>query len=432
MFRILRTRALVGMLAAGALLASPPAWSQPQPSLSTAERVGPPRALTLSQAFETAWALQPPAASRLSRLDAALAARQAAATWTAGPLVADITARTDRVGSRSGEREYDVGLSAPLWLPGERERTARLADAQLAAVDARVSAARLRLAAAIRDAWWEWQRAELEHGLAVDRLENARRLNADVLRRQQAGELSRADLFQAEGTVAQAEVTLADAAAARTSARQALAALVGIPLEGAVPESALRSEPEPTGTPQPQQLDTAHPALAELAVLGEQSRRAADLAAVQRRANPEVVISAIAERGAFGESYNNSLVFGVRIPFGAGPRAQARIASARADADELTAQLGLERARVLAEIEGSRARLQTVREQLTAAERRAALARDVRGFIERSFRLGESDLPTRLRVELEAVEAQRQAARTRVAVATAVSALRQALGLLPE
>jgi cobalt-zinc-cadmium efflux system outer membrane protein len=41
-------------------------------------------------------------------------------------------------------------------------------------------------------------------------------------------------------------------------------------------------------------------------------------------------------------------------------------------------------------------------------------------------------LPTRLRVEIEAVEAQRQAAVARIAVAGAVSALRQALGLLPE
>jgi cobalt-zinc-cadmium efflux system outer membrane protein len=60
------------------------------------------------------------------------------------------------------------------------------------------------------------------------------------------------------------------------------------------------------------------------------------------------------------------------------------------------------------------------------------LARDVRGFVEKSFQLGESDLPTRLRVETEAVEAQRQAAVARIAVAGAVSALRQALGLLPE
>lgn len=268
--------------------------------------------------------------------------------------------------------------------------------------------------------------------MAVDRLESARRLNADVLKRHRAGELSRADLFQAEGTVAQAEVALADAAAARASARQALAALVGTRLDGATPQPALRSEPEPADASASVAVEGTHPALAELAVLSEQSRRVADLAAAQQRANPEVVVATVAERGSSGESYNNSIVLGVRVPFGAGPRAQARIASARADADELSAQLGLERSRVLADIEGSRSRLQSVREQLTAAERRAALAREVRGFFERSFRLGESDLPTRLRVELEAVEAERQAARARVAVATAVSALRQALGLLPE
>ncbi len=425
MFRALRARAVVGILAtAGALFNSPASWSQPQPTASVP--------LSLASAFETAWALQPPAASRASRLDAALAAQRAAASWTAGPPTAGVTARTDRVGSNSGEREYDIGVSAPLWLPGERERAARLADAQLSAVDVRVAAARLRLSAAIRDAWWGWQRAEVEHALAVDRLESARRLNADVLKRHRAGELSRADLFQAEGTVAQAEVALADAAAARASARQALAALVGTRLDGATPQPALRSEPEPADASASVAVEGTHPALAELAVLSEQSRRVADLAAAQQRANPEVVVATVAERGSSGEPYNNSIVLGVRVPFGAGPRAQARIASARADADELSAQLGLERSRVLADIEGSRSRLQSVREQLTAAERRAALAREVRGFFERSFRLGESDLPTRLRVELEAVEAERQAARARVAVATAVSALRQALGLLPE
>jgi cobalt-zinc-cadmium efflux system outer membrane protein len=46
--------------------------------------------------------------------------------------------------------------------------------------------------------------------------------------------------------------------------------------------------------------------------------------------------------------------------------------------------------------------------------------------------MGETDLPTRLRVELEASDAERQAARARIELAAAVSALRQALGLLPE
>ncbi|MNW04181.1 hypothetical protein D3C71_2002340 [compost metagenome] len=67
-----------------------------------------------------------------------------------------------------------------------------------------------------------------------------------------------------------------------------------------------------------------------------------------------------------------------------------------------------------------------------AAQRRAALAGESRGFFDKAFRLGESDLPTRLRIDLEAFEAERQAARSRLEVGAAISQLRQALGLLPE
>ena len=69
---------------------------------------------------------------------------------------------------------------------------------------------------------------------------------------------------------------------------------------------------------------------------------------------------------------------------------------------------------------------------MAAAERRARLASESRGFFDKSFRLGETDLPTRLRIEAEAVEAQRQAASARIELAAAISQWRQALGLLPE
>ena len=45
---------------------------------------------------------------------------------------------------------------------------------------------------------------------------------------------------------------------------------------------------------------------------------------------------------------------------------------------------------------------------------------------------GESDLPTRLRIEAEAADAERQAVRARIELAAAISAWRQALGLLPQ
>jgi cobalt-zinc-cadmium efflux system outer membrane protein len=94
--------------------------------------------------------------------------------------------------------------------------------------------------------------------------------------------------------------------------------------------------------------------------------------------------------------------------------------------------LALDRARLQSDREAALAHVQAARAQLAASERRAALARETRGFFEKSFRLGETDLPTRLRIEAEATEAERQAARNRIELAAAISAWRQALGLLPQ
>ena len=98
----------------------------------------------------------------------------------------------------------------------------------------------------------------------------------------------------------------------------------------------------------------------------------------------------------------------------------------------MEAQLAVEQERIAAEIDAARQREEAARAWLAAAEQRAQLANESRGFFEKSFRLGETDLPTRLRIEGEASEAEREAARARVELAASVSALRQALGLLPE
>lgn len=163
----------------------------------------------------------------------------------------------------------------------------------------------------------------------------------------------------------------------------------------------------------------------------EVARRSAELARVQTRANPELTLSTSREREP-GESYDESLTLGIRIPFGSGSRNRAKQATAEAEAIEAEVQARLARERLLGELEAARLAFESARAQMTAAEKRARLAQESRGFFEKSFRLGETDLPTRLRIELEATDAKRQAALARLDQAAAISSLRQALGLLPE
>ncbi|RZL61488.1 MAG: TolC family protein [Variovorax sp.] len=391
---------------------------------------------TLKQAFDAAWLRQPEAAALHLRRDAVQAQQRTAQAWTPEPVALTLSAKTDRFQRNEGASEVEVGVAVPLWLPGERARSAALAEAETQGVESRALAAQLRTAGALREAWWQWQRARVELDMARDQLANARALLADVSKRVKAGDLARADQHQADGALASAEVAEARALAALAATlpplRVASGGLAPHDAGAAVPVS----EPAPsldTATAAEAVRDvSAHPALKELQDRAAVAGNAAALAAARSRANPELTLATTRERGLRGERYDPSITLGLRIPFGDGTRHAARVASAQAEATELEVQLATERERLVAEQAGAQQRVASMRAALAAAERRARLAEASRGFFDKSFRLGETDLPTRLRIEAEAVEARRQAASARIEVAAAISQWRQALGLLPE
>lgn len=421
-----RTQNRVWQAVLAALLAGAAAGAAAQRSPATGP--APDRAPSLSELFEAAWALQPEAQALPARRDAAQAQRRIAEAWTPEPPALEASHRTDRLSRNAGARELEVGIALPLWLPGERRSSSALAEAEAAAVDSRADAARLRLAAAVRDAWWNWQRASVDAEIAREQLDMARRLASDVAHRTRAGELARSDQYQAEAAVAAAEAGAAQAGATAVHAWQQLSALAGRPIV-APPARAALPEPEPDPVAS---ASAAHPAETELQdglVLAE---RAAALAAVQSRANPELTLAVTRDRGAAGERYDQTVTLALRIPFGTDPAHARRVASARAEATEARAQSALARARLQAQREAAQAGVDAARIQHAAAMRRAALARETRDFFAKSFRLGETDLPTRLRIESETAEAERQAARSRIELAAAISAWRQALGLLPQ
>lgn len=412
-------------------LATGSSWAQSAaPSASSLQAVtaGP---LSLKQAFNAAWSRQPEAQSLSSRREAATARREVADSWTAEPLALELSTKGDQLNGNDGLREHNVGVAIPLWLPGERARIGAVAEAEAQSTASRASAAQLRTAAEVREAYWQWQRARVEADLAGERLDNARQLALDVTKRLESGELAQADRHQAESAVALAEIELAQAQSSLTQAKQQLRSLTGTLPNSNAADAIAAGEPVPALPGDFAALNAQHPTVVALLDQAEVARRSAELARVQTRANPELTLSTTRERDP-GNSYEESLTLGIRIPFGSGSRNRAKQATAEAEAIEAEVQARLERERLLGELETMHLRLKSTRLQMSAAARRAQLAQETRGFFDKSFRLGEIDLPTRLRIELEATGAKRQAALARLDQAAAISALRQALGLLPE
>lgn len=398
------TRALVAALIA---LCAAPALAQPMSPIA--------------QGFAAAWAKQPEQRAAALRREAAAATADASERWTPEPAALQLSARTDRPLRNDGAREYEATLAVPLWRPGERSSARAAAQAEAGAFEARLALAQWRLAAEVRDAHWAQQRARTDLAVAQRRADLARQLAADVARRVAAGDLARADAHQAESASAAASAAVAEAQAAQFEAEQRWQALTGLPPRDG------GAEPRPADT----SLDT-HPALRELAARREFARRQLALADTQTRANTELTVGAARDRDAFGSRHGQSVILGVRVPLGEAAASRSRAASASADLVEAEAQIDVEATRLRAAADAARLRVAALDEALAAAERRATLARESRGFFEKAFRLGESDLPTRLRVEADAFDAERQAARSRIDVDDAVSRLRQSLGLLPE
>lgn len=379
----------------------------------------------LGRGFEAAWTRQPEQRAAGIRREASRLALATAQRWTPEPPALELSSKTDRVTRNGGLREYEATVAVPLWLPNERSRSQAAASAESDVLEARLMAARWRIAGEVRESYWAYQRALLDAELSQQRLQSAQQLSADVARRVAAGDLARSDSHQAEAAVAAAESAAAEAGAALSGAGQQWAALTGQPPSAGTEIAAEAVHREV-------HRGTAHPRVHELLAKADLARRQRELAGAQTRANPEVTVGAIRERGEYGERYSQGLVIGLRIPLGTQAGSQTRIAAASAEQLEAEVQLSLAQERTEAEILAARHKLAALDVAARAAERRARLARESHGFFEKSFRLGESDLPTRLRVELEAAEADRSAARGHLERAAAISQLNQALGALPE
>lgn len=372
---------------------------------------------SLRDATEAAWHLTPQAGAAQQRQAELEARARTAASFLAGAPSVSLSHRTDRVGSNGGLRESEAELSAPLWWPGVRGATAAQVEADRAAFERQQLLAKAKVAAEVRELAAQAALAQLERQLAVRKAEEAQVLAADVARRVKAGDSARVDQLQAEGLSQQAIATQsqADAAIARLQAQwHGLTGLQRIaPLD------------EAPGQPQ----ETAAVAAALAAVRAAQAKL--QLAVADRRDPLEVGVGVTRERQAFGAPNERAMKLSLRIPLGSEGRNAPKLAAAHADLAAAEAEAQAAQRNAEAERLAATGELEAARRAEAAAAQRSRLAAEVQTLVAKSYRLGESDLPTRLRAETERFEAELAHARAQVETRRAISKLNQAYGLLP-
>lgn len=388
----------------------------------------------LKSLYESAWERQPDYKSYQYRVEAALAKQKIANSLLVNPASLEVSQKTDRANTNQGASETILGLNIPLWLWNERSSSINLADAEYKKLLSQYYISKLRVAAEVRDAYWNYQKSKIESDLALRRNENAKSLTLDVEKRFKAGDLSRADLHQANGALASSEAFLVEAQANVINAEQRVRSLLGSEYFRKIQFGDIDKniEPLPKVPEKLSGLDSSLPIVVALIDQLEVAKKAVDLAKSQTRASPQLQIWTTKGREVYGVPYQQSVAIGLVIPFGSDARNTNRLATATAEMVDSEVRLSYEREFALSNVESNSALMKSAKMKLEAADKRSILANETRQFFDKSFRLGETDLPTRLRIELEAVDANRQAAIAKINYAVSISNLRQALGLLPE
>jgi outer membrane protein, heavy metal efflux system len=397
------------------------AWAQPQAQSQTA----PP---TLGQALDAAWQLSPQSRAEGNRRSELAARGKAADSWISGAPTVGIAHRTDRLNKNEGFREYEAEVEFPLWNPGVRTATQAEVAAQRLGFDGQFALARLKLAGELRALAASIATAQVERDLNQRKLQDANTLVQDLTRRVKAGENARVDALQAQVVVQQAQAALAAAESQLQRLQGQWRSQTGLAIIPSLNEP-LAPIASNEAVAAPASLD--HPAARQAKALVNSAQARLALANADKRDPMSIAISTDRERSNFAAAGETKMRIALRIPLGGDNRNAPRQAAARAELDAAQAELDALQRQLPADIAAATTELRAARAAQTAAAERTRLSTEVQTLITKSWRLGDSDLPTRLRADNEQFEASLQLARATIDVQRAIANLNQAHGILP-
>lgn len=399
-----------------------PAFAQSQPQADKVASL-PPKSVLLAQAVEAAWQRAVQASEALAQVARARAERQASTAWWAAPPSVELTHGTGRFRADGEERETEIGVSVPVWLPGQRQARGQAAEAELEAAEVNETAARLRVAGQVREAAWAIAGLKAEVNALNLRHRSFQALAADVDRRVSAGELARADALAARAEVLFVGGMQAEALARVKAAEANWRALTGLEPMAEPSEVAAQSTPG-AGI-------EVHPDLTTAKAEVEAARKRLELVGRSKRAPPEVMAWYRNESTGSANPSSNIVGMGVRLPLGTDDRNLPLLTAASSAYEVAQAAERSVRERLVAGVESARSALDAAEEQLTSERNRTSMLQERTRLVSRAFRAGETSLPETLRTYGASTQAEASLARQQAAVGLARARLKQATGQMP-
>lgn len=377
--------------------------------------------MRLSELLEKTF-IRSPMQSALQSRDAIVSSKQtlARALLPASPAVV-MSHQNDALASGRGEREWLAEMELPVWLPSQRDKRLKVADATSSSVLASRGSLKLQVAGALRETLWELAMSENSLVLATNKLEVANQLQRDVEKRFLAGELAKTEVMLVQQETLRAEQERIRAEAEVMHARHRYYVLTGlreIPADFAEQQSTLHDyQQSPIWLEAQSKLDLA------------QTER--ELAQVESRENLQISFNMRSIRGGFDTLFNESVGVKLRIPLGGEQRAAPIKAAAEQNlGNALTEQATLQYALETAMHEAEHS-LEVSRAELILADKQHKIAAESARLADKAFKLGETDLVSLLRVQARAFQSERVFTNQKIKVQWDIARYNQTVGVLP-
>lgn len=329
--------------------------------------------------------------------------------------------QNDVLGSGRGEREWQAEMELPVWLPNQRNNRLKVADASQSSVIASRESLKLYVAGQLREALWDVAANDNNLALALNQLEVANKLQRDVEKRHQAGEMAKTDVMLAQQETLRAEKDKLRAEAEVMHARHRYYLLTG-----------LRELPTSYTEKQSELEDYSQSSIwleAQSKVgLAETER---NLAQVESHENMQVLFNMRSTKGAFDSTANDSVGLKLRIPFGGETRAAPIKAAAELGVGNALSEREALKYALEAAMHEAEHNLSVSRAELAIANKQFDIAKESVRLAQKAFQLGETDLVSLLRVQAQTFEAERAFTTRQIQVQWDIARYNQTVGVLP-
>jgi len=378
--------------------------------------------LSLTELLETTFMRYPRQIELEAHLAEADALVDAASRWLSAAPTLYFSYLSDAPLDALDQREYDAGVSLPLWRAGQRRAARGLGQSASMEASAAELALRWEIAGLLRNSLWDIAGAANAVELSQGSVEIAAELVQSVERRREVGDLPLGDELLARTALLEKQVALIDAEARLLDAERAYRSLTGRdarPLEFSETQTALED------------FSDDHPMLA--LANAEIARANAQLALVEKtvKGSPSLSIGPHRQRDPLASFFSNSLTVGVSVPVGGASHRRAESAQAARRLAEAQARRGTLLRELDRSLHEAEHEIFVVEESMEIASERATLAERQRLMGETAFTEGEIELRDYLRIQESALTAQRELAGLEIQRQRMIAMQNQALGELP-